>query len=410
MIKKELLKKYVDLSLQIGINIQKGQALVIMSPIEIFEFTRLLVERAYELGASEVIVHWNDDFCKKMAFIHGDKKIFEEIPNWQVESLMHYANKGAAFLSIAANDPELLSGVDSEKIALYQKTRSQALKPYYDKIMVNELQWNIISVPTLAWAKKIFPGKSDEKAIDLLWEAILKSTKVTEENDATEVWKNHLKNLEEKMNYLNKKQFKKFRITNSLGTDLMVELPKNHIWASGKDVTKSGVEFVANIPTEEVFSMPHKYGVNGVVYASKPLNYGGNLIDNFSITFENGKIVKFTAEKGYEALENLISIDEGAKYLGEIALVPYDSPISNLGILFYNTLFDENASCHLAIGQAYSSCIENGDKLTPEEMEKVGMNDSLTHVDFMFGTRDLNIDAFDEDGNIEKIFINGNWA
>ena len=409
MIKKEIITKYVDLALNIGINLQKEQILVIMSPVETAPFTRLLVEKAYELGASEVIVHWSDDFCKKMTFTYGKKEIFEEMPAWQVDSLMYYANKGAAFLSIAANDPELLAGIDSEKIGAYQKTRGQALKPYYDKIMVNELQWNIISVPTLAWAKKVFPNVNDDEAIDLLWNAILKSTKADTENPI-ETWKNHLSILKEKMDYLNNKQFEKVVITNSLGTNLTVKLPKNHIWASGKDITQSGIEFVANIPTEEVFSMPHKYGVDGIVYASKPLNYGGTLIEDFSITFKDGKIVDFSAKSGYEALENLVSIDEGAKYLGEIALVPFDSPISNLGILFYNTLFDENASCHLAIGQAYSSCIQNGDKLSSEEMEKVGMNDSLTHVDFMFGTSDLSIVGYEENGNCENIFINGNWA
>lgn len=409
MIKKEILTKYVDLALNIGINLQKEQILVIMSPVETAPFTRLLVEEAYNLGASEVIVHWSDDFCKKMTFTYGKKEIFKEMPAWQVDSLMYYANKGAAFLSIAANDPELLAGIDSEKIGAYQKTRGQALKPYYDKIMVNELQWNIISVPTLAWAKKVFPNVNDDEAIDLLWNAILKSTKAATENPI-ETWKNHLNILKEKMDYLNNKQFDRVVITNSLGTNLTVRLPKNHIWASGKDVTQSGIEFVANIPTEEVFSMPHKYGVDGIVYASKPLNYGGTLIEDFSITFKAGKIISFTAKSGYEALENLVSIDEGAKYLGEIALVPFDSPISNLGILFYNTLFDENASCHLAIGQAYSSCIENGDKLSSEDMEKVGMNDSLTHVDFMFGTSDLSIVGYEENGNCENIFINGNWA
>lgn len=409
MIKKEIITKYVDLALNIGINLQKEQILVIMSPVETAPFTRLLVEKAYELGASEVIVHWSDDFCKKMTFTYGKKEIFEEMPAWQVDSLMYYANKGAAFLSIAANDPELLAGIDSEKIGAYQKTRGQALKPYYDKIMINELQWNIISVPTLAWAKKVFPNVNDDEAVDMLWNAILKSTKADTENPI-ETWKNHLSILKEKMDYLNNKQFEKVVITNSLGTNLTVKLPKNHIWASGKDVTQSGIEFVANIPTEEVFSMPHKYGVDGIVYASKPLNYGGTLIEDFSITFKEGKIIDFSAKSGYEGLENLVSIDEGAKYLGEIALVPFDSPISNLGILFYNTLFDENASCHLAIGQAYSSCIQNGDKLSSEEMEKVGMNDSLTHVDFMFGTSDLSIAGYEENGNCENIFINGNWA
>lgn len=402
------LEKYIELALKIGINIQKGQKLVILSPVETASFTRGLVEEAYKLGASEVIVHWNDDFCKKMNFTYCEKNIFETMPSWQVDSLMEYANKGAAFLSIAANDPELLAGIDSEKIALAQKSRGIALKPYYEKIMVNALQWNILSVPTLQWAKKIFPKATDDEAVEKLWEAIIYCVKADTENPI-ETWKNHLQNLKIKMDYLNEKQYEKVIIKNSLGTDLSVKMPKNHKWASGKDTTQGGIDFVANIPTEEVFSMPHKYGVNGKVVASKPLNYGGTLIEDFYLMFEEGKIVEFDARNGREALENLVNTDEGSKYLGEIALVPFDSPISNTNILFYNTLFDENASCHLAIGEAYPSCIEGGESFTEKEKEENGVNDSLTHVDFMFGTEDLSIIGI-KDGIEEKIFERGNWA
>ena len=404
------LKKYVELTLKIGINLQKDQPLVIMSPVETADFTRLLVEEAYELGAKEVIVHWSDDFCKKMKFIHADEDIFKIMPAWQVESLMYYAKRNGAFISISATDPELLKGIDSKKIAISQNTRNVALKDYYEKVMSNEIQWNIISVPTVAWAKKVFPEIEDEKiAVEKLWEAIISAVKA-DTKDPIQTWHNHIATLKEKMDYLNENQFKTFIIKNSLGTNLKVDLPKNHLWCSGKDTTKSGIDFVANIPTEEVFSMPHKYGVNGIVYASKPLNYGGTLIENFSITFKDGEIVDFEAKSGKEALQNLIDTDAGSKYLGEIALVPFDSPISNSNILFYNTLFDENASCHLAIGQAYPSCITDGDNLDAEGMEKVGMNDSLTHVDFMFGTSDLDITGIKEDGTEIKIFVKGNWG
>ncbi len=409
MIDKNTLEKYVDLILNIGVNIQKEQILVVMSPIETADFTRIIVEKAYKLGASEVIVHWGDDVCKKLTFNYASKEIFEEMPKWQIDSLMEYANKNAAFLSIAANDPELLKGVDSEKIAIHQKVRGTALKPYYDKIMANELQWNIISVPTLAWAKKVFPNKSDEEAVSSLWDAIIKSVKVDTE-DPVATWKNHIKTLKEKMDYLNSKQFDKLVITNSLGTNLTLGLPADHIWASGKDTTVSGTDFVANIPTEEVFSMPHKYKADGVVYASMPLNYAGTLIEEFSLTFKDGEVIDFSAKSGYEALKNLLDTDEGSKRLGEVALVPFDSPISNLGILFYNTLFDENASCHLAIGQAYSSCIKNGETFDEDKMDEVGMNNSITHVDFMFGTNDLSIVGYDKNGNSEDIFTNGNWS
>lgn len=403
------LQKYADLALKIGINLQQKQTLVIMSPVETAPFTRMLVETAYKMGAKEVVVHWNDDFCKKMRFLHGDIEIFENMPQWEIDSLMFYAEKNAAFLSIAANDPELLKGIDSKKIAKAQTARNVGLKSYYEKVMTNAIQWNIISVPTSAWAKKVFPNLSEEEAVENLWKAIISSVKADTENPV-ETWHKHLANLKEKMDYLNKKQFKKFVIKNSIGTNLTVQLPNRHLWASGKDITKSGIEFVANIPTEEVFSMPYKYGVDGIVKASKPLNYGGTLIENFSLTFKDGKIIDFSAESGEEALKNLINTDEGAKYLGEIALVPYDSPISNSNILFYNTLFDENASCHLAIGQAYPSCIEEGDTFNKQQMEEAGMNDSLVHVDFMFGTKDLDITGIDSYGREEKIFKNGNWA
>ena len=406
---KITLQKYVELALKIGINLQEKQILVIMSPVEAAPFTRMLVEKAYSIGAKEVVVHWGDDFCKREKFLNGDMEIFETMPQWEIDSLMYYAEKGAAFLSIAANDPELLRGIDSKKIAKAQIARNKGLKGYYEKVMKNEIQWSIISVPTLSWAKKVFPNLSDEEAFESLWRAIISSVKADKENPV-ETWHNHLKNLKEKMDYLNKKQFKKLLIKNSIGTDLTVQMPNRHLWASGKDTSKYGVDFVANIPTEEVFSMPYKYGVNGKVVSSKPLNYGGTLIENFSFTFKDGKIIDFSAEKGKEALQNLLNTDEGAKYLGEIALVPFDSPISNSNILFYNTLFDENASCHLAIGQAYPSCIEEGDSLSKEQMEEVGMNDSLTHVDFMFGTKDLNIIGIDSFGNEEIIFKDGNWG
>lgn len=403
------LENYVELALKIGINLQKNQCLVILSPVETAEFTKKLVKQAYEIGASEVVVHWSDDFCNKMDFFYKDKKSFENIPDWKLESLLSYANKGAAFLSISSSDPELLKEIDYEKISVYQKTKNIKFKPYYDKIMKNEIQWNILSVPTAAWAKKVFGDCSESKAIKKLWDAILYCVKADLE-DPIVSWKKHLKILEEKSNYLNEKQFKKLIITNSLGTNLTIKMPKNHIWVSGKDTTKNNIDFVANIPTEEIFSLPHKYGVDGIVFASKPLNYGGSMIENFSFTFKDGKIINFKAEKGEEALAELINTDEGAHYLGEIALVPFNSPISNLNILFYNTLFDENASCHLAIGKAYPSCIKEGEKMNPEILEKNGVNDSLTHVDFMFGTEDLNIIGIDETNKKKNIFINGNWS
>jgi len=403
------LKKYATLAVKTGVNIQKNQILVIMSPIECAPFTRMIMEEAYEAGAKEVVVHWNDELSGKIRFMKAQEEVFENMPQWQVDSFMHYAEQGAAFLSISASNPELLKEVDPARIAKSQKSRSMALKNFNARLMTNENPWSIVSIPTAGWATKVFPNVSTEEAIEKLWDAIFKIVRVDKENPV-EAWEEHKRNLKHKMDYLNNKNFKSLHFKNEKGTDLHIELPENHLWVAGAEHSKEGIEFIANMPTEEVFSAPKKTGVNGKVYSSKPLNYGGNLIDNFSITFENGRIIDFSAEKGYDTLKNLIGTDEGSHYLGEVALVPYHSPISDSGIIFYNTLYDENASCHLAIGRAYSLCIKNGDTMTEEELEAAGGNYSLTHVDFMIGTEDLSITGIDADGNKADVFVNGDWA
>lgn len=406
---KDFLKKYATLAVKTGINLQKDQILVIMSPIECAPFTRMIMEEAYDAGAKEVIVHWGDEQSAKIRFMKGPDEIFETMPQWQIDSYMHYAEQGAGFLSISASNPELLKDVNPDRIAKSQKTRSMALKQFNARLMSNQNSWSIVSIPTEGWASKVFPGVSSEESIEKLWDAIFKIVRVDQE-DPVLAWENHKKNLKEKMDYLNGKNFKALHFKNSKGTDLHLELPENHLWVGGAENNERGVEFIANMPTEEVFSMPKKTGVNGIVYSSKPLNYGGNLIDNFSITFKDGRIVDFTAETGYDTLKHLVGTDEGSHYLGEVALVPYNSPISNSGIIFYNTLYDENASCHLAIGRAYSLCIKDGEKMSEEELEKAGGNYSLAHVDFMIGTEDLSIIGIDEAGNESYVFQNGNWA
>lgn len=406
---KDFLKKYATLAVKTGINLQQNQLLVIMSPIECAPFTRMIMEEAYKAGAKEVIVHWSDELSTKIRFINAPEEVFETMPQWQVDSFMHYAEQGAGFLSISASNPELLKDVNPDRIAKAQKTRSLALKKFNARLMSNQNSWSIVSIPTEGWASKVFSEVSKEEAIEKLWSAIFKIVRVDQE-DPVLAWENHKKNLKEKMDYLNSKNFKTLHFKNAKGTDLHLELPENHLWVGGAENNEEGVEFIANMPTEEVFSMPKKTGVNGIVYSSKPLNYGGNLIDNFSITFKEGRIVDFTAESGYDTLKHLISTDEGSHYLGEVALVPYNSPISNSGIIFYNTLYDENASCHLAIGRAYSLCMKDGEKMSEEELEKAGGNYSLAHVDFMIGTEDLSITGISADGNETYVFQNGNWA
>lgn len=405
----EILKKYARLSVKTGVNIQKDQTLVVNSPIECAPFTRMVVEEAYLAGAKEVVVHWNDEQTSKLRYVYSPLEVFETLPDWARDSVLFYARNGAAFLSISASDPELLKDVDPSKISTYQKSRSLALKEFNSRLMSNKNSWSIVSIPTAAWSKKVFPNRSVEDAVEKLWEEIFKIVRV-DKDDPVEAWNEHKNNLKEKMDYLNSKNLKSLHFKNSLGTNLVLELVENHLWVGGAEYTEDGVEFIANMPTEEVFSMPKKTGVNGIVYSSKPLNYGGNLINNFSITFKDGKVVDFTAETGYDTLKHLIETDEGSHYLGEVALVPYDSPISNSGIVFFNTLYDENASCHLAIGKAYSLCVKNGENLSDEELEAAGANDSLTHVDFMIGTDDLEITGTDFNGNEHPIFQKGNWA
>jgi aminopeptidase len=275
--------------------------------------------------------------------------------------------------------------------------------------MGNENAWCVVSIPTVAWAAQVFPAAPAEEAVGKLWEAIFKAVRVFEE-DPVKAWKEHKRNLKKQMDFLNENRFAALRFQNAQGTDLTVKLPAGHIWLAGSEYTKDGVEFTANMPTEEVFTLPEKTGVNGRAVSSKPLHYNGNLIEDFSLDFENGKIVSFTAKKGYEVLKKLIETDAGSSYLGEVALVPDDSPVSNLKLLFYNTLFDENASCHLAIGKAYKVCLQNSDGKTQAELAQMGANDSLVHVDFMIGTKDMQITGLTKNGAAKPVFQNGNFV
>ncbi|WP_346888547.1 aminopeptidase, partial [Clostridium sp. UBA1056] len=344
-INDEILRKYAKLSVSIGVNVQPNQILVIKSPVECFNFTRMIVDEAYKVGAKEVIVHWSDEECGKLKYLNSPMEVFESYPDWMKDSMLTYAKDGACFLSISASNPELLKDVDPAKIAASQKTSSIATKEFSERLMSNKNSWSVIAIPTKGWATKVFPNISEEEAMNKLWENIFKIVRV-DKDDPIEAWNYHKKTLIEKINYLNNKNFKALHYTNSLGTYLNLELVDNHLWVGGAEYTPEGIEFIANMPTEEIFSMPKKTGVNGKVFSSKPLNYGGNLINNFSLTFKDGRVIDFDAKEGYESLKSLINIDEGSHYLGEVALVPFDSPISNSNIVFFNTLYDENASCH----------------------------------------------------------------
>ncbi|KXZ39753.1 aminopeptidase II. Metallo peptidase. MEROPS family M29 [Alkalithermobacter thermoalcaliphilus JW-YL-7 = DSM 7308] len=404
----KLLNEYSKLILSIGINIQKNQILAITSPIECAYFTKLLVKHAYNLGAKDVHIEWIDDELTLIKYMNAPKEAFETFPNWKVNTYEELAKEGAAFLSISGSNPELLKNVNPDLVALSNKVRSKALKNYREYLMGNNVPWCVVCAPTKDWACKVYPDLENEKAVEKLWDSIFKITRTNLENPV-ETWKNHLDDLKNKTDYLNSKKFKRLHFKGD-GTDLVIELPSKHIWTGGGEYTKNGTYFVANIPTEEIFTLPSKKGVNGVVKSTKPLNYSGNLIDNFTLTFKDGKIIDFTAEKGYETLKKLIETDEGSCYLGEVALVPHNSPISNLNTIFYNTLFDENASCHLAFGMAYPICLEDGNNMSEQELIDAGANTSLVHVDFMIGSENLDIIGYTDENEQVQIFKNGNWA
>ena len=405
---KKVLTEYADLAIKKGINLQKGQKLFISSPMHAIELVRIITKTAFENGASDVVHSWLDDELTLLKYENVTTEDMSVFPEWKTKQMDDLAQEGAAFLHVISPDPELFKDIDPAKIAAANKANSLGLKEFREKTMKPDNQWSIIAVPNKVWAEKVYPNVPSEKAMELLWESILKCSRVGDDK-AVENWNKHNAKLAEKTVILNNKKFAKLHYK-STKTDLIVEMSPKQVWKGGTTNTTKGLPFNPNIPTEEVFSLPKRNGIDGILASTMPLNYGGNIIDNFTLTFKEGRVVDFTAEKGYQILENLLNTDEGARYLGEIALVPVDSPISNLSTTFYNTLFDENASCHFAFGVAYKGCIEGGESMTEEELAESGVNTSLVHVDFMVGSSDLNIDGIDDEGNRTPIFIDGNWA
>ena len=406
---EEKLQEYARLLVRVGLNVQRGQTLVISSPVECAYFARLCAAEAYAAGCKEVVMNWHDEALGRMKYLYADDAVFDDVPLWRRHFFNDYAQEGAAYLAISASDPENLKGVDGSRIIRAQQASGKALKEFDRLQMCSGFPWCIASIPIPSWAKTVFPEDGEERAMERLWDAIFRAVRISGDGKAVEKWQAHLKTLHARMEKLNALKFKSLHYTNALGTDLTVELPEGHIWEAGNDVTLSGQEYIANIPTEELFTSPLKTGVNGVVYASLPLVHDGNIIDGFRFVVKDGKIVEARARQGEETLQAAIAVDEGASYFGEVALVPYDSPISNQKILFYNTLFDENAACHIAFGEAYP-CLEGGQKMTKEELKARGLNDSITHVDFMVGTPDLQIVGTTHDGREIPVFENGNFA
>lgn len=404
------LDRYAQLVVRTGLNVQKGQTVMITGSVELAEFVRMCTKEAYLAGAREVIVNWKDELSDRLYYEMADEEVFDQPWDFKMKMYNDYAAKDTAFLVILSEDPDNLSGVDPKRIARRRKAEAEPLKPWRSRLMSNRSAWCLVSMPTKAWAVKVYPELSEEAAMEKLGEAILKATRADLE-DPVAAWEAHQKMLDQKLSVLNAAQFVAFKYKNPLGTDLTVGMPRNHVWFGGGDThLEKGYRFVANMPTEEVFSMPRRDGVDGRVVASYPLVYNGVKIEDMWFEFKEGLVVEYGASSNLETLKMLLETDEGARRLGEIALVPDDSPISNQNILFYETLFDENAACHFALGEAYPICVKGGEDMTPEELIEAGANVSDVHVDFMVGTADLSIIGIKEDGAEVVIFDQGNFV
>lgn len=404
----EQLNAYAELLIKTGLALQKGQDLVIRSPIEGRDLVVACTEAAYAQGANDVRVIWSDDDLTLLKYQHAPDDVLNTVHDFDTALYRHYITGGAAFLSFTGSDPDLLKQIDPHKLQAASMSRSKAMRFYSEAIMKDENPWTVAGIATKAWAKKVYPDADTEDAVKNLWQAIFDMSRVSETTIAD--WKEHTTTVDGQAKKLTEAAYRSLHYKNSLGTDLTITLPEGHIWAGGGSTLPDGRYFVANIPTEEVFTLPHRMGVDGIVYASMPLAYNGNVIDHFWLRFKDGQVVDFDAEKGKDVLARMLDTDEGACRLGEVALVPYDSPISNRNQLFFNTLYDENASCHLALGKAYPTNLKGGGDLDREALLERGANDSLIHVDFMVGTSDLSITATTLEGDEVPIFVDGNWA
>lgn len=402
------LEKYAEVAVKVGINLKKGQGVLLSTSIEGLPLARKVQKKAYEAGAKHVEVKISDDEMRLNRYKFGSDQVFEEFPEFIKLEFEKMVEEDYTLINVMAPNPELLKEIDPSLVAKDSKTRSIALESFMKATMNGTVKWNVLAVASKAWAKMVFPELEEEKAMESLWDQIFKISRI-DNADPVHAWKTHDANLKHYSNYLTEKNFEKMKYT-AEGTDLEVYLADEHVWIAGGNKDNKGDDFLPNIPTEEVFSMPHYKKVNGTLKSTKPLSVRGQFIDGFGFTFENGKVVDFYAETGYEVLEELLNTDEGARHLGEIALVPYDSPISNSGLIFSNTLYDENASCHFALGKAYSYNLKNGTKLEKEELEKRGANHSLIHVDFMVGSSNLKVVGITFEGEEIVVFENGDWA
>jgi aminopeptidase len=402
------LDRYADLAVRVGAGVQNGQRVILRAPVECAPFARRVVAAAYRAGARRVDVIWSDDAVTLTRYELAPRESFDEIATWHLDPLIDGAKQGAAFITVSGADPDLLRDQDQGLVARQTELTQRHMVPFLKRTMSNEVSWTIVAAPVLKWAAKVFPDAAPARAVERLWEVILTACRA-DRPDPVAAWNAHKADLQARRARLTAKQYAALRYT-APGTALTVGLPRHHVWRGGVSQTPEGNAFVPNIPTEEVFTLPHKERVNGTVRSTKPLSYSGTLIRDFGFTFEAGRITELHAETGRSVLERLIATDEGARRLGEVALVPHGSPISASGVLFYNTLYDENASSHLAIGRAYSVCLEGGPAMSEEELSAAGANHSLTHVDFMIGSAEMDVDGLTESGGAEPVMRHGEWV
>ena len=411
---QELLRKYAEAIVRVGLNIREGQRLIITNatsrgvPPAGRALTHEVAKAAYAAGARYVEVIWGDEDMLRIRLQHAPADSFDEYPKWHISGIMDMIRNGDALLSISANDPEVYSGLDSERVGAMQKTHLQNYQEVGIQVSRNAVNWCVVASGAPAWAKKVFPDLTPEEAEQKLWKAIFETTRATQP-DPVAAWKEHISKLRKRADYLQAKKYSALHYKSDK-TDFTLGLPRGHKWISAQALAENGVVFTANMPTEEIFTLPDRHRAEGTVAATFPLSYGGSLIEDFSLTFENGRIVKVNANKNEAILQKLINTDEGSTRLGEVALVPASSPIAQRGHLFYNTLFDENASCHIAIGRAYRFTLIGGEELNEEEFNAAGGNTSLNHVDFMIGSPQMDIDGITEDGTREPLMRQGEWA
>ena len=411
----EMLRLYGDVTVRIGLNVQRGQRLLILGPVanggaalDAAPLVREVARAAYAAGAPLVEVLWGDEALMALRFKWAPRDSFGQFSAWLPTTLASHVDAGHAVLSVYANDPDHLTNEPAELVSMLQQTTARSVRPFRDQISRNQTNWCVVAAAAPAWAARVFPGVDSDRQVDRLWDAIARLCRL-DRSDPVAAWESHLTDLHRRTELLNRRRYTALRYS-APGTALTIGLPDGHLWIGGRSASAAGIPFAPNLPTEEVFTMPHKDRVEGTVRSTKPLSYGGTLIEGFSLRFAEGRVVELRADRGEAVLRTLVETDAGASRLGEIALVPHTSPIAQTGLLFYNTLFDENAASHVAFGSAYKFTMQGGESMSDEAFEQAGGNRSATHVDFMIGSADLDVDGLLRDGSVEPLIRGGDWS